>query len=58
MLYNKIYEYKEFPDRISGRCDNCGNSLFKSSVKDFVFLRKCSQKYAIEYFIRYYPIRN
>lgn len=37
----KIYDYKEFPDKISGRCDNCGNTLFKSSVKDFVFIREC-----------------
>lgn len=37
----KIYDYKEFPDKNSGRCDNCGNTLFKSSVKDFVFIREC-----------------
>lgn len=37
----KIYDYKEFPDKISGRCDNCGHALFKSSVKDFVFIREC-----------------
>jgi|RhiMetdeSRZDD1v2_1073273.scaffolds.fasta_scaffold933273_1 hypothetical protein len=39
----KIYNYKDFPDKISGRCDNCGNTLFKSSVKDFIFLRECRQ---------------
>ncbi|KAB2439800.1 hypothetical protein F8163_27640 [Bacillus luti] len=38
---SKIYTYKEFPDKISGRCDNCGNTAFKSSVKDFIFLREC-----------------
>lgn len=38
-----VYDYKEFPDKISGRCDNCNNSLFKSSVKNFIFLRECSQ---------------
>lgn len=38
---NKTYTYKEFPDKISGRCDNCDNSLFKSSVKDFIYLREC-----------------
>ncbi|WP_242321748.1 hypothetical protein [Bacillus cereus group sp. BfR-BA-01354] len=27
----------------SGRCDNCGNTAFKSSVKDFIFLRECRQ---------------
>jgi hypothetical protein len=36
-----VYDYKEFPDEISGRCDNCGNTLFESSVKNFTFLRKC-----------------
>ena len=39
----KIYNYKDFPDKVSGRCDNCGNTIFKSSVKDFVFLRECRQ---------------
>ena len=24
----KIYNYKEFPDKVSGRCDNCGNTPF------------------------------
>ncbi|PEM55414.1 MULTISPECIES: hypothetical protein [Bacillus cereus group] len=38
---SKTYTYKEFPDKISGRCDNCGNSVFKSSVKDFIYLREC-----------------
>lgn len=28
-------------NKISGRCDNCGNSVFKSSVKDFIYLREC-----------------
>lgn len=27
----------------SGRCDNCGSAQFKSSVKDYVFLRECRQ---------------
>jgi hypothetical protein len=36
-----VYDYKEYPDVISGRCDNCGNTHFKSSVHDYVFLRKC-----------------
>ncbi|WCK53807.1 hypothetical protein PP175_21190 [Aneurinibacillus sp. Ricciae_BoGa-3] len=38
---NIIYDYKEQPDVVSGRCDNCGNAHFKSSVKDYVFLREC-----------------
>lgn len=36
-----LYEYKDFPDVIAGRCDNCGNAKFKSSIKDYVFLREC-----------------
>lgn len=36
-----VYDYKEFPDKVSGRCDNCDNTLFESSVKNFIFLRKC-----------------
>jgi len=40
---NIIYDYKEYPDRVPGRCDNCGNTLFKSSVKNFVFIRECRQ---------------
>ncbi|MBT2759039.1 hypothetical protein J7E71_24515 [Mesobacillus foraminis] len=39
----KVYDYNEFPDKISGRCDNCGNALFNSSVKDYVYLRECRQ---------------
>ncbi len=35
------YEYQDFPDKQAGRCDNCGNSLFKSSVADGKFLREC-----------------
>lgn len=37
----KIYDYKDLPDKISGRCDNCGNAIFKSSVKNFVYVREC-----------------
>jgi hypothetical protein len=36
-----VYDYKEYPDKVSGRCDNCGTTLFESSVKNFIFLRKC-----------------
>lgn len=39
---DKVYTYKELPDKISGRCDNCNHALFKSSVKNFVFLRECA----------------
>ncbi|PLT33919.1 hypothetical protein [Bacillus sp. V5-8f] len=36
-----VYDYKEYPDIKSGRCDNCDHSLFKSSAKDNKFLREC-----------------
>lgn len=36
-----IYDYKEYPDIKSGRCDNCDNAQFKSSVKNFTFIREC-----------------
>ncbi|MEK4666543.1 hypothetical protein [Niallia sp. FSL R7-0271] len=36
-----VYDYKEYPDVNSGRCDNCGNAQFKSSVKDFIYIREC-----------------
>jgi hypothetical protein len=39
----KIYDFKEFPDKSSGRCDNCGNSSFKSSVGQGKYIRECRQ---------------
>ncbi|MFD6207063.1 hypothetical protein [Peribacillus sp. NPDC060253] len=36
-----IYDYKDHPDIVSGRCDNCGKAQFESSVKDYVYIRKC-----------------
>jgi hypothetical protein len=36
-----VYDYKDYPDEVSGRCDNCGNAQFESSVKNFIYLRKC-----------------
>ncbi|HHT7042054.1 hypothetical protein TU57_08580 [Bacillus cereus] len=40
---SKIYKYTEHPDKISGRCDNCDSTAFKSSIKNFIFLRECRQ---------------
>lgn len=40
---DKIYDYKEYPDKEAGRCDQCGNSLFHSSIKNGKLLRKCRQ---------------
>jgi len=39
--FDKVYDYAAFPDKISGRCDNCNSAYFKSSVKSGVFLREC-----------------
>lgn len=39
---NKIYEYKDLPDKIAGRCDNCGSVKFKSSVGGGKLLRECT----------------
>lgn len=39
---NKIYEYKDLPDKISGRCDYCGSVKYKSSVGGGKFLRECA----------------
>lgn len=36
-----VYNYKEYPDKEHGICDNCGNARFKSSIKDYVYLREC-----------------
>ncbi|WP_404319263.1 hypothetical protein [Bacillus lumedeiriae] len=38
-----VYDYKERPDIVSGRCDNCGNAQFKSSMKNTIFLRECRE---------------
>lgn len=35
------YNIKEYPDIKSGRCDNCDNAQFKSSIKNAIFLREC-----------------
>ena len=38
---DKVYTYKELPDKIAGRCDNCGSSHFQSSMHGGKFLRQC-----------------
>ncbi|MED3855158.1 hypothetical protein P4607_27890 [Priestia megaterium] len=38
-----MYDYAKFPDKVSGRCDNCNSAYFKSSVKAGVFLRECRE---------------
>jgi hypothetical protein len=36
-----VYNHNEYPDVKSGRCDNCDNAHFESSVSSKGFLRKC-----------------
>lgn len=36
-----IYDYKEYPDKSAGVCDNCGNKHFKSKAENYTFLREC-----------------
>ncbi|WP_427127462.1 hypothetical protein ACQCPQ_26815 (plasmid) [Priestia megaterium] len=43
MDLDKVYDYDEYPDKKSGRCDNCNSSYFKSSVKGGAFLRECRE---------------
>lgn len=38
-----VYNYNEYPDKAFGRCDNCDNARFTSSVKDYVYLRECNK---------------
>ncbi|MED4399794.1 hypothetical protein [Metabacillus fastidiosus] len=38
----KVYLFSEFPDIISGRCDNCNKAHFASSIKNGSYLRKCT----------------
>ncbi|MED4285113.1 hypothetical protein P4679_24645 [Priestia megaterium] len=40
---DKVYNYNEYPDKKSGRCDNCDSAFFKNSIKGGVFLRECRQ---------------
>ncbi|WP_407637276.1 hypothetical protein [Bacillus cihuensis] len=36
-----IYDYKDRPDIMSGRCDNCQKAHFNSSIKNGDFIREC-----------------
>lgn len=39
----KVYDFKDFPDKQSGRCDKCGGADFKSSAHGGKFIRECRQ---------------
>lgn len=38
---NKIYDYKDLPDKKAGRCDNCDSVKFKSYVVNRKYIRTC-----------------
>ncbi|MFL0475579.1 MULTISPECIES: hypothetical protein [Priestia] len=38
---DKVYDYAAFQDKVSGPCNNCNSSYFKSSVKGGVLLCEC-----------------
>nr|WP_242691322.1 hypothetical protein [Cytobacillus praedii] len=37
-----IYNYIDYPDKISGRCDNCDKAHFHSSISGGKLIRSCS----------------
>ncbi|MBU8607815.1 hypothetical protein [Bacillus pumilus] len=39
----KIYDIREYPDKNSGRCDNCDTAQFKSTISKGEFIRKCAK---------------
>lgn len=40
---DKIYDIREYPDKNSGRCDNCDTAQFKSTISKGEFIRKCAK---------------
>ncbi|MFC3883625.1 hypothetical protein ACFOU2_08925 [Bacillus songklensis] len=40
---DKVYDYKDLPDKTAGRCDNCGCVKFKSRVHNYKFIRECRE---------------
>ena len=39
---NKIYDYKDLPDKKAGRCCNCDSVSFKSYVAKGQYIRMCN----------------
>ncbi|MFO1442876.1 hypothetical protein KDN24_06560 [Bacillus sp. Bva_UNVM-123] len=39
--FEKIYDFLEYPDKVSGRCDNCGKAHFKSKIENRMLIREC-----------------
>jgi len=36
-----VYDFIEYPDKNSGRCDNCDKAHFTSSIHNGKLIRKC-----------------
>ncbi|MFE8697965.1 hypothetical protein ACFYKT_16610 [Cytobacillus sp. FJAT-53684] len=36
-----IYDINEYPDKNSGRCDNCNKGHFKSIISERKLIREC-----------------
>nr|WP_231734948.1 hypothetical protein [Bacillus sp. FJAT-29937] len=39
---NIIYDFIEYPDKNSGRCDKCDKAHFRSSIREGKLIRECS----------------
>ncbi|MEH7521993.1 hypothetical protein V7149_01720 [Bacillus sp. JJ1503] len=37
-----IYDFNEYPDKNSGRCNNCDKAHFQSSISAGKLIRECS----------------
>ncbi|RAS77326.1 hypothetical protein A4R27_18750 [Priestia endophytica] len=44
MMSQHVLDGGDLDNKISGRCDDCHLSYFKSSVKGGIFLRKCQEE--------------
>lgn len=40
---DKVYDYAEFTDKFSSRCNHCNSIYFKIYVKGGIFLRNCRE---------------
>ncbi|WP_121946098.1 hypothetical protein [Priestia megaterium] len=43
IILDKVYDYAEFPNKVSVQGDNCNSSYFKRSIKRGIFLRECRE---------------
>ncbi|WP_313803302.1 hypothetical protein [Cytobacillus sp.] len=40
--FSLVYDFNEYPDKNSGRCDNCDKAHFHSSISGGKLIRECS----------------